>query len=131
MPMKVRPKTSVVTLMLIASVGAAAAQGNAEQGASVFKKCQACHDVGEGAKNKVGPLLNNVAGRKAAGVADYAYSSDLKALAARGFVWDDNNLDQYLKDPKRVVAKGKMVFAGLKDDQDRKDVIAYLKTFSK
>jgi cytochrome c len=68
---------------------------------------------------------------KAASIEGYAYSSDLKALAAQGFVWDENNLDKYLENPKQVAAKGKMVFPGLKDEQDRKDVIAYLKTFSK
>ena len=117
-------------LLLFASAGAAAAQGSAEQGENVFKKCKACHDVGEGAKNKVGPALNGVVGRKAASFEGYPYSSDLKALGAQGFVWDENNLDKYLQDPKSVVGKGKMVFPGLKDEQDRKDVIAYLKKFS-
>jgi hypothetical protein len=59
------------------------------------------------------------------------YSSDLKALAAQGFVWDEKNLDKYLENPKTVVNKAKMVFPGLRDEQDRKDVIAYLKRFSK
>jgi cytochrome c2 len=117
--------------LLLASAGAAAAQGSAEQGADVFKKCKACHDVGDGARNKVGPILSGVVGRKAASVEGYAYSSDLKALGAQGFVWDENNLSKYLENPKSVVASGKMIFPGLKDEQDRKDVIAYLKTFSK
>jgi cytochrome c len=118
--MRIRLKTSVVIFVLLGSAGAAAAQGSAEQGESVFKKCKACHDVGEGAKNKVGPHLNNVVGSKAASIEGYAYSSDLKALAAQGFVWDENNLDKYLANPKQVAAKGKMVFPGLKDEQDRK-----------
>jgi len=120
----------IAMLVLIASAGAAAAQ-SAEQGESVFKKCKVCHDIGEGAKNKVGPPLNNIVGRTAASMAGYPYSSDLKALGAQGFVWDEKNLDKYLQDPKQVVAKGKMVFPGLKDEQERKDLIAYLKTFSK
>jgi cytochrome c len=117
--------------LLLASAGAAAAQGSAEQGEDVFKKCKACHDVGDGARNKVGPILNGVVGRKAASVEGYPYSSDLKALGAQGLVWDENNLNKYLENPKSVVGNGKMVFPGLKDEQDRKDVIAYLKTFSK
>jgi cytochrome c2 len=129
--MRMQLKTSVVIFVLLGSAGAAAAQGNVEQGENIYKKCKACHDIGEGAKNKVGPLLNNVFGHKAAGVEGYAYSSGLKALAAQGFVWDENNLDKYLENPKQVVANGKMVFPGLKDEQDRKDVIAYLKQFSK
>jgi len=124
-------RCSVVLLaLLVASTGTAAAQ-SAEQGESVFKKCRICHDVGEGAKNKIGPLLNNIVGRKAASIEGYAYSSDLKALAEQGFVWNETNLDKYLDNPKSVVGKGKMVFPGLKDQQDRKDVIAYLKKFSK
>ena len=118
-------------LLLLGSVGAAAAQESAEHGEDVFKKCKVCHDVGEGAKIKVGPPLNNIVGRKAGSLEAYPYSSDLKALVAQGFVWDEKNLDKYLENPKTVVNKGKMVFPGLKDEQDRKDVIAYLKKFSK
>ena len=118
-------------LLLLGSVGAAAAQESAEHGEDVFKKCKVCHDVGEGAKIKVGPPLNNIIGRTAGSLEGYPYSSDLKALAAQGFVWDEKNLDKYLENPKTVVNKGKMVFPGLKDEQDRKDVIAYLKKFSK
>ena len=118
-------------LLLLGSVGAAAAQESAEHGEDVFKKCKVCHDVGEGAKIKVGPPLNNIVGRKAGSLEAYPYSSDLKALVALGFVWDEKNLDKYLENPKTVVNKGKMVFPGLKDEQDRKDVIAYLKKFSK
>ena len=61
------------------------------------KKCKVCHDVGEGAKIKVGPPLNNIVGRKAGSLEAYPYSSDLKALAAQGFVCDEKNLDQYLE----------------------------------
>lgn len=78
-----------------------------------------------------GPALTNIVGRKAASIDGFAYSSDLKALGSKGFVWSDENLDKYLDNVKSVVANGKMVFPGLKDDQDRKDLIAYLKKFSK
>jgi len=121
----------IALLLLLGSIGAAAAQAGAERGESIFKKCKVCHDIGEGAKNKVGPPLNDIVGRKAASVEGYPYSSDLKALAVQGFVWDEKNIDKYLENPKSIVGKGKMVFPGLKDEQDRKDVIAYLKKFSK
>jgi cytochrome c2 len=111
--------------------GVVEAQGNAAEGENVFKKCKACHDVGEGAKNKIGPVLNDIVGRKAASIEGYTYSSDLKALGAQGFVWTEENLNKYLTNVKDVVAHGKMVFPGLKEDQDRKDLIAYLKKFSK
>ncbi len=107
------------------------AQGNAEQGESIFRKCRACHDIGEGAKHKVGPALTNIVGRKAASIDGYPFSSDLRALGSKGFVWSDANLDKYVENVKSVVANGKMVFPGVRDEQDRKDLIAYLKKFSK
>ena len=129
--MRLTLSIAAVAAAIFACASAVEAQGNAEERESVFKKCRTCHDVGEGAKNKVGPLLNNIVGRKAASIDGYAYSSDLKALASKGFVWSDESLSKYLENVKNVVANGKMVFPGLKDEQDRKDVIAYLKKFSK
>jgi cytochrome c len=129
--MRIPWSTAIFIIALLACGGAVQAQGNAEEGESVFKKCRTCHDVGDGAKNKVGPVLNNVVGRKAASIDGFSYSTDLKGLAAKGFVWSDENLNKYLENVKSVVANGKMVFPGLKDEQDRKDLIAYLKKFMK
>jgi cytochrome c len=120
-----------LTVLLLASAGGAAAQGSAEQGENAFKKCKICHDVGDGAKNRVGPALTGVVGRKAAAVDGYPYSSDLKALGEQGSVWDEKNLDKYLENPKSIIAHGKMMFPGMKDEQDRMDLIAYLRKFSK
>ena len=108
------------------------AQGNAENGADVFKKCRACHLVGEGAKDTVGPQLNKIIGRKAATSETYkTYSDNMKELGAKDLVWDDVALDKYLENPKALVPQGKMAFPGLKDKADRDDVIAYLRTFAK
>jgi cytochrome c len=121
----------MMVAILLASAGEAAAQGSAEQGEDLFKKrCKACHDIGDGAKTRVGPALTGIVGRKAA-AEGYPYSGDLKALGEKGFVWDDKTLDKYLENPKSVVANGKMIFPGLKDEQDRKDLITYLKKFAK
>ena len=116
--------------LLIAGMGAAYAQdGDAAAGENVFKKCKACHDVpGPDAKNKVGPTLGGVVGRAWGGVEGFKYSQDLMDQAAAGKVWDDATLDAYLANPKDVIPKGKMAFAGLKDEKDRKDVIAYIKS---
>lgn len=115
-----------------AMTSAALAQGNAENGADVFKKCRACHLVGEGAKDTVGPQLNKIMGRKAGTSETYkTYSENMKELGTKDLVWDDANLDKYLENPKAVVPQGKMAFPGLKDKADRDDVIAYLKTFAK
>jgi cytochrome c len=122
---------AIVGMALFGVAGVAQAQGNPEEGESVYKKCRTCHDLGDGAKNKVGPVLNNIVGRKAAGVDGFAYSTDMKALGSNGFVWSEENLSKYLENVKNVVANGKMVFPGLKDEQDRKDLIAYLKKFAK
>mgnify|MGYP001427510370 CR=1 FL=1 len=113
-------------------VGPVAAQeGNAEEGAEVFKKCRACHLVGDTAKNAVGPALNRIIGRKAGIAEGYTYSENLRELGQGGLVWNEEQLGRYLENPKAVVPKGKMAFPGIPDAQDRADVIAYLKTFTK
>ena len=114
--------------MVIAGLGVASAQdGDAAAGETVFKKCKACHDAGAGAKNKVGPMLTGVVGRAWGTVEGFKYSDDLAGQAA-GKVWDEATLDAYLTNPKDLIPKGKMAFAGLKDAADRANVIAYLKT---
>ena len=108
-----------------------AQQGNAADGADVFKKCRACHDVGPEAKNKVGPMLNDVIGRTAGTVPQFAYSVANKTAGVKGLTWSEESLTKYLEDPRAFMPGTKMAFAGLKDPQDRSDLIAYLKTFSK
>ena len=123
---------AAAAVMAMGASGTAFAQGNVESGGDVFKKCRACHLVGDGAKDTVGPQLNGVVGRKAATSETYkTYSENMKELGGKGFTWDDANLEKYLENPKAVVPQGKMAFAGLKDKADRDDVIAYLKTFTK
>ncbi|MGE0847998.1 MAG: cytochrome c family protein [Hyphomicrobiaceae bacterium] len=129
--MKSLASIAILSVALFGFAGTVQAQGDPEEGENVFKKCRTCHDVGDSAKNKVGPALNNIVGRKAASVKGFAYSTDMKALGSNGFVWSEENLSKYLENVKSVVANGKMVFPGLKDEQDRKDLIAYLKKFTK
>jgi cytochrome c len=121
-------------IALAAGVGASielarAQDGNVEEGAEVFKKCRACHDVGSGAKNKVGPLLNGIVGRPAGTIDGFNYSTANKDAGAKGLVWTEEVMFKYLEAPLSFMPGTKMAFAGLKDTQDRKDVIAYLKTF--
>jgi cytochrome c len=115
----------------LAPVAAPAQDGDAENGADVYKKCRACHDVGPEAKNKVGPLLNGILGRQAGTIEGYNYSEANKAAGSKGLVWTEEVLFKYLEAPLTFMPGTKMAFAGLKDGQDRKDVIAYLKKFSK
>jgi cytochrome c2 len=128
------PRTSLVALAMLAllqAVPAAAQDGSVEDGAEVFKKCRACHDVGPDAKNKVGPLLNDILGRHAGSIEGFNYSDANKAAGTQGLVWTDEVLFKYLENPLSFMPGTKMAFAGLKDAQDRKDVIAYLKSFTK
>lgn len=112
---------------LAAMTGAALADGHAAKGEKVFNKCKACHSVAD-ASNKVGPSLKGVVGRAVAIAEGYNYSDSLKEFAATGAVWDEANLDKYIADPKSIAPKGKMSFAGLKKEDERKDLIAFLKT---
>ncbi len=110
---------------LFASVNAAAAQ-DAAAGEKVFAKCKICHQIGENAKNFVGPVLNGVVGRHAGSYPGYNYS---EANKNSGVTWDEPTLKEYLKDPKAKVPGTKMVFPGLASDEDIVNVIAYLKQF--
>jgi cytochrome c2 len=119
---------AVAAVALLTSLNAAQAQ-SVEAGEDVFKKCRACHQVGPDAANKVGPLLNGIVGRKSGTVEGFAYSDANKAAGEKGLVWTEEEMFKYLADPRAYMPGNKMAFAGLKDEQDRKDVIAYLKTF--
>jgi cytochrome c len=110
---------------LFAMAGAASAQ-DAAAGEAVFKKCHVCHNIGEGAKNMVGPELNGVVGRHSGTVEGYNYSD---ANKNSGLTWDEATLTIYLKNPKAEVPGTKMTFPGLQSEDDIKNVIAYLKQF--
>ncbi len=121
----------IAALALLVSSGAAFAEGDVAKGEKVFKKCKACHAVGEKAKNKVGPQLNGILDTGWGEVEGYKYSKPLLAGKEEGKAWDMETLDAYLKKPKKVIPKGKMAFAGLKKEKQRQDVIAYLAQFNK
>lgn len=125
-------KAGAAALLVAASVGQAlAADPSVENGEEVFKKCRACHDVGPDAKNKLGPVLNGLFGRKAGTIPGFAYSDANHKAGEAGWVWSEETLTRYLENPREAMPGNKMAFAGLRDEQDRRDLIAYLKTFSK
>lgn len=117
-------------LLIVCSTPGLAAEGNAKDGEEVFKKCRACHEIGPDAKNKLGPLLNGILGRKAGSIDGFQYSPANKKAGDEGWVWTVENLLKYLLNPREAMPGNRMAFAGLADDQDRLDVVAYLKTFS-
>ena len=123
--MKVLLGAIVGASALLAFSGAAYAQ-DAAAGEQVFKKCKVCHQIGESAKNMVGPVLNGVVGRKAGTIEGYSYSD---ANKNSGLTWDEATLKVYLKNPREKVPGTKMSFPGLTSEQDIDNVIAYLKQF--
>ena len=99
------------------------AMGDIASGKKLFKKCISCHSIVKGGKNKIGPALYNVVGRKVGGVADYKYS---KALAAYGKNWTFEELNGFLLKPAKWIKGTKMAYAGLKKEEDRASIIKYL-----
>jgi cytochrome c len=104
--------------------------GDPQNGAQVFKKCVACHQVGQDAQNRVGPHLNEIFGRRAGSVSGARYSDDLTMMGNDGLFWTLETLDLYIENPKIFASRTRMNFAGLNDGQDRLDVLAFLRQFS-
>lgn len=112
-------------LAFLAFEGAAIAQDVAA-GEKVFIKCKACHQIGETAKNAVGPELNGLIGRHSGAVDGFNYSAGMKNSNLQ---WTEENLSEYLKSPKQKVPGNKMAFVGLNKPEDIANVLAYLKQF--
>ena len=123
--MRIIAATLSVVLVWAAATQAAAQTGDATRGERLFnQQCKTCHTVDKDGRNGVGPNLHGVFGSKAAAVQGFSFS---EAMQKSGIVWDDKTMAEYLKDPKGRVPDGKMVYAGLKQQAQLGDVIAYLK----
>lgn len=117
--------------LLLAFPGTADVLGDAETGEALFsRQCSACHQVGPGAINRVGPHLNGVFDRQLGAVEGMRYSSSMQRMGAQGVTWTLEKLDAYLENPKAIVSNTRMAYRGLKDAGQRGDVLAYLRGFS-
>jgi cytochrome c len=118
-------RIAIAATMLVAGVDMALAQDIAA-GETAFKKCAACHEIGEGAKNKVGPEFNGLDGRKAGSVQGYNYSD---ANKSSGITWNEAEFVDYIRDPRKRIAGTKMFFPGIKSETEAKNLWAYLRQF--
>jgi cytochrome c len=117
-------------LLAGAALAGAAQAGDPDSGEKVFRKCKACHAVGEGAENRIGPVLTGVVGRAIASAPGFGYSDALAAAATEHGAWTPETLDAFLTKPSDFAKGTKMAFAGLRKEEERADVIAYLATFN-
>ncbi|ODT80766.1 MAG: hypothetical protein ABS76_14965 [Pelagibacterium sp. SCN 64-44] len=106
------------------------ASASPDRGASAVRKCQSCHNFGEGEPNKQGPNLYNIVGASKAHMPDFAYSDILLQQKAEGQVWSYDNLDAFLTNPKAYAPGTKMAFAGVRSPEERADILSYLQTLS-
>lgn len=117
---------AAMTLIALAFAPAAFAEGDAEKGEKVFRKCAACHTVEADGPKRAGPNLKGVPGRTVGTLEGFGYSDALKSAGAAGDVWTDEQLATFLADPKSLYKGHKMSFAGLKKEEERADLIAFL-----
>ena len=125
--MKTSTLSALVVVTSLATATGALAQ-DAAAGKTSFNKCLACHAIGEGAKNKVGPVLNGLDGRKSGTVEGYSYS---EANKNSGITWGKDVFLEYIKEPKAKIPGTKMVFAGIKNEKEANDLWAYVSSFDK
>jgi cytochrome c len=119
-------RSLILAAALAAASFAPAAAQDVEAGEKSFRKCMACHAVGEGAQNKVGPLLNGLDGRQSGTIEGYSYSP---ANKNSGIVWSEASFKDYIIDPRAKIPGTKMIFPGIKNEREQTDLWAYLKQF--
>ena len=125
--MKTPILSALVVVTSLAAASGAMAQ-DAAAGKTSFNKCLACHAIGEGAKNKVGPVLNGLEGRKSGTVEGYSYTD---ANKNSGITWSKDTFLEYIKDPKAKIPGTKMIFAGIKNEKEANDLWAFIAQYDK
>ncbi len=120
----------LMVLLCTAGTSWAEVGGDAENGEALFRQCRGCHQIGEGARDRIGPHLNNIFDRPAGVAEDYRYSEGMQRAASGGLIWTYDTLDDFIENPRRLVSKTRMSFRGFDDQKDRDDLLAYLRQFS-
>ncbi|MFC7704159.1 c-type cytochrome [Plastorhodobacter daqingensis] len=121
---------SIPFLLALSIAPAALAEGDPAKGERAFRKCQACHQVEEGGSNRAGPNLHGVLGRQAGAHEGFGFSPAMIEAGAAGLVWDAEALDAFITNPRASVPGTKMTFAGIRNEGERADLIAYLASVS-
>ena len=121
-------RRTICSAALIVALPALAVAQDLENGKAVWNKCRACHQVGEGAKNLVGPVLNGLFGRRAGTIEGFNYSD---ANKSSGITWDEATFREYIKNPKAKIPNTKMVFAGIKNEKEANDLWAFLAQYDR
>ncbi|WP_298863617.1 c-type cytochrome [uncultured Sulfitobacter sp.] len=116
--------------VFVAGGAFASGLGDPDKGEKIFRKCASCHEVGQGAINRIGPQLNGLFGRTAGAMPDMQYSKNMIRMGDDGLIWTVETLDAYVENPRALVSKTRMSFRGIKDPQERADLLAYLRRFS-
>lgn len=119
-------KGLIISAIALAASSGIAVAGDVAAGQAVFRKCRACHAIGEGARNRVGPELNGIDGRHSGSAPGYNYSS---ANKNSGIVWNEATFKEYIKNPRAKIPGTKMIFPGIKNEKQADDLWSYLKQF--
>lgn len=119
-------KSAILAAALLAAAIQPGRAQDAAAGEKAYAQCRSCHQVGENAKNTVGPILNGFIGQKAGTREGYSYSS---AMKDSGLTWDEATFSSYIQNPRAKVPGTKMIYAGLKDEKRVADLLAFLKQF--
>jgi cytochrome c len=121
---------SVIAATLAAETACAERIGDPKEGETLFSQCESCHEIGNGAKDRIGPHLNGVFGRRAAVHEGFPYSKSMARAGNDGLIWTEETLNAYVENPRALVSKTRMSYRGMKDQKDRDSLLAYLRTFS-